>query len=196
VIGVAAALGYLIGSLPTADWLARAAGFDLRGQGSGNPGANNARTVGGTALGLRVLIVEVAKGAAAVAAGDWLAGDWGMATAGLGAVTGNILNPWYRLRGGQGLGIAGGVLAAAWPWYLPVALLAIGGVVRVTHSAARAALATLAITVVAALVWNDLPVGWGVAASPARTALAIGLAAAIAPKQVIGAIAPRSPGPR
>lgn len=53
--------GYLIGSLPTADWLGRAAGVDLRRDGSGNPGANNARTLGGLGLGVRVLAMEVTK---------------------------------------------------------------------------------------------------------------------------------------
>ncbi len=38
----AAILGYLIGSLPTAEWLGKLVAIDIRRQGSMNPGANNA----------------------------------------------------------------------------------------------------------------------------------------------------------
>src|SRR5690606_27985836 len=50
VIAAALVVGYLVGSAPTADWLARRRGIDLRSTGSGNPGTNNALRTGGPRL--------------------------------------------------------------------------------------------------------------------------------------------------
>ena len=78
MIGLAAITGYLIGSVPTAVWLGKLWGVDLRRGGTGNPGANNARRLGGLPLAFLVLVVEMAKGMTAVAAGlAWSArGVW------------------------------------------------------------------------------------------------------------------------
>ena len=54
----AALLGYLLGSLPSADLARRVSGrsdVDLRTTGSGNPGATNAATVLGARWGAAVL---------------------------------------------------------------------------------------------------------------------------------------------
>jgi hypothetical protein len=54
-------LGYLLGSIPTANGLARLRGVDLRKAGSGNPGVNNARRLGHPSISLsrweRVLLI-------------------------------------------------------------------------------------------------------------------------------------------
>jgi glycerol-3-phosphate acyltransferase PlsY len=63
-------VGYLIGSVPTALWLGKLWGVDLRRGGTGNPGANNARRLGGNTLALLVLIVEITKGLLAVVVGS------------------------------------------------------------------------------------------------------------------------------
>jgi glycerol-3-phosphate acyltransferase PlsY len=184
MIGLAAVLGLVVGSIPTADWLARRSGVDLRGRGSGNPGANNARRLGGYRLAASVLLVEIAKGAAAVVIGSAIAGSGGAAAAGVGAVLGNVANPWFRLRGGQGLAITGGVLGAAWPPGLLLGLAVILLVVIATKSSAVAALAALTSILGAAVVWDlaDLSGWWGL--TELRLLLAVGIVAVVAPKQI------------
>jgi len=53
-------------------------GVDLRRGGTGNPGPNNARRLGGLPLAFLVLVVEMAKGMTAVAAGLALESPWGV----------------------------------------------------------------------------------------------------------------------
>jgi glycerol-3-phosphate acyltransferase PlsY len=182
ILVLALLLGYLLGSVPTANGLARLRGIDLRQAGSGNPGANNARRLGGAGLGLMVLAVELGKGAIAVSLGSNLSQAWGVVVACLGAIAGNIFNPWYRLRGGQGLGITGGVLAAALPSGF------IGGVVTAalialsTRSAPRGAIAGLVVMVLT-VAWLE-PVWWGID-RPQHLTLALGASALVLPRQLV-----------
>ena len=179
---VALACGYLLGGLPTADWLALQAGIDLRAEGSHNPGANNARKLGGRRLAAAILIVEVVKGAACVLLGAVLGGQQGMVAAGVGAALGNVANPYRRFRGGQGLGIAAGILAAGLPIGAIVGVVVIGAVVTVVRASAPAALAALA-SIVAVATW--LPFApWGLTDPVLATVLAVGLTGVIMPKQV------------
>lgn len=173
--------GYLIGSVPTADGLGRLAGVRLRETGSGNPGTNNAFRLGGPVLALAVLLIEMAKGMAAVLAGASLAADLGAVVAGLGAVAGNVYNMWYRGRGGKGLGITAGVLLAAWPTALLPALLLIALAVLVTRSSGLAALiAVVALLLMSALsAWQGWPTLWGVSRGPLLIALASGIGALV-----------------
>lgn len=185
MIALAVLVGYLIGSLPTADWIARSVGLDLRRQGSGNPGANNARSLGGTRLAVMVLIVEISKGSAAVLVGGMVAGTVGATVGGLSALAGNVYNVWYRFEGGQGLGITAGILLAAWPVGLLAVLPVIAIVTARTGRTAKAALAALAtILLGAGLEWRlDLPAAWGVR-HPYTLLLGAGLVVLIAPKQI------------
>lgn len=150
---VAAILGYVIGSVPTASFLARLRGIDLRKEGSGNPGTKNALATGGPLLAAVVLLVEAAKGYLAVWAGYEIAGETGALFAALGAVGGNVFNIWYRFQGGKGLGISLGVLAAAWPAVLPVMIVMLVGAALITRSAGLAALSAMAGLIVCAFIW-------------------------------------------
>ena len=185
MIVVAAIAGYLLGALPTAGWIGRAAGIDLRSGGSGNPGANNARRLGGIRLAAAILVVETGKGVPAVLAGVGLAGAAGGVIAGLGALAGNVYNVWYRFEGGQGLGISAGILLSAWPLYFPIALGMIGVVTAVTRRTAKAALAAMAVLLIGAVVSFTVgyPSGWGLG-DPEAGFLALGMVILITPKQV------------
>lgn len=185
MIVLAVIAGYLLGSIPTAGWIGRAAGVDLRSDGSQNPGANNARRLGGTRLAVAILIVEIGKGAVAVIAGIGLAGSAGGVAAGLGALTGNIYNIWYRFEGGQGLGISAGILLAAWPLYLPIALGVIGVVTAVTRRTAKAALAAMIALMIGVVLSFTVgyPSGWGLG-DPESGLLALGMVVLITPKQI------------
>lgn len=188
MIGVAALAGYVWGGLPTADWIAGARGLDLRMSGSGNPGANNARRVGGVRLALAVLVVEASKGAAAVGIGWLVAGSGGAAAAGVAATLGNVLNPWRGFRGGQGLGITGGVLIAAAPVMALTGITVIAVVAAVLRSAPIASIIALATAIGTAALDPAGP--WGITA-PETVWLGIGVAAVILPKQVRNLLTPR-----
>ena len=141
MIPVAAIVGYLVGSLPTANFLGRLWGVDLRSVGTRNPGANNARRLGGSGLAVAILAIELTKGVGAVIVGTALAGDVGAVAAGIGAVAGNVYNIWYRFNGGKGLAISLGVVGAAWPIVLAPVLLVMITTVVVKRSSGAAALA-------------------------------------------------------
>ncbi len=189
---IALLIGYFGGGIPTADWLARIWGIDLRGGGSGNPGANNARRLGGAGLGATVLAVEVAKGAGIVAAVASVQGPGPSVIAGVAAVAGNVVSPYRRLRGGQGLAITLGVLLAAWPMMTPIVLVVIAAVAVATRRAPAAALSALGSLLFGSAAWAvwDLPTPWGIE-SPMLGWLAIGLALAVGPKQLVNLIRDR-----
>ena len=180
MVTVAAIVGYLLGSAPTAGWLAQAWGVDLRRDGSGNPGTANALRTSGRWLASLVLVVEAAKGFAAVWTGDVIADEIGAVVAGLGAVTGNVYNMWYRFAGGKGLGISLGVLAGLWPWALIpiVAIIALGALL--TRSAGIASL--LAVAGLIAMSFSWLAMGWdsgGLASGRQLPHIAFGIGALI-----------------
>ncbi|MEX2132803.1 MAG: glycerol-3-phosphate acyltransferase [Acidimicrobiia bacterium] len=177
--------GYVIGSIPTANAISGLFGFDLRSEGSGTPGANNARRLGGPRLFIAILAVEAAKGAAAVLAGDTIAGSPGMVAAGLGAATGNVFNVWYRFQGGKGLGITLGVLLLAWPLALPPVIVTIAAVALITRSTGLASIGALVMLLILGLLWFPMAwsIGWG-AESTSLPWMAIGLAVVLAPKHI------------
>lgn len=178
---LAGLLGYLIGSIPTAGFLGRRFGVDLRRVGSGNPGTHNALRNSGPLLAALVLAVEAAKGLFAVWAGRRLALSYApdhvaALVSGLAAVTGNVYNVWYRFRGGKGLGISLGVLIAVWPWSLVPLLVVLVVAVLTTRSSGTSAVAAIITLVLASLVWWRA--GWptgGAATSPWLVVFALGM---------------------
>ncbi len=181
MILVAALVGYIIGSLPTAGALGRVWGVQLRESGSGNPGANNALRLGGPVLAATVLLIEVSKGLAAVVVGLQLAGDPGAVAGAVGAVTGNVYNVWYKLDGGKGLGISLGVLAGIWPTVLPIVLAVLVALAAITRSSGTATIASITALNALAVIWwaGDWSTGWGVSPGPLLVVSAIGIALAL-----------------
>ena len=115
-------ISYLLGSIPTSDIAARLRGVDLRAVGSGNPGFTNVLRTLGPRVATPVLIVDVAKGVAAVlfvagalGAGSPLGHTGISLAAGLAAVAGHIWPIFARFRGGKGVATACGVFAAMAP---------------------------------------------------------------------------------
>ncbi len=108
--------GYALGSVPFAFLLARRAGVDVRVAGSGNVGAANVLRTSGTPLGLTVMVLDIAKGAAAVLAAQVAAGSNPfMAAAGAAAIVGHIYPLWLRFHGGKGVAVATGVFGVLAP---------------------------------------------------------------------------------
>jgi glycerol-3-phosphate acyltransferase PlsY len=188
----AALVGYGLGSIPTANAIARLFGIDLRAGGSQNPGANNALRLGGYGLAASVLSLEAAKGAIAVALGGLIGAQEGMVAAGVGAAAGNVFNVWYRFRGGKGLGIVLGVLLVAWPVAIIPSIVAIAALAVITRSSGTAALGALIILLSLGFLWEPLnwPVAWGVSAASLLPWLAVGVVAIVAPKHFKDALNP------
>ena len=111
------AAGYVLGSLPWAYWLPRVfRGVDIRTVGSGNVGASNVWRTFGWKLGAPVLVLDVAKGAAAALVGFRVGGEVTGVLAGAAAVAGH----WRPLflgfsRGGKVVATTGGVILALAP---------------------------------------------------------------------------------
>lgn len=148
----AAALGYLIGTFPTADLVARRASggsVDLRATGSGNPGGANALKMLGKKAGYTVMAVDIAKGAAASAIGAAVGGRNGAHTAGSAAVIGHCLPVWNGFRGGKGVGASVGQCLATFPAYFPIDL-SVAAVTAVVPSVKRRAFTA---TMVSSVCW-------------------------------------------
>jgi glycerol-3-phosphate acyltransferase PlsY len=104
-IFISAAIGYLLGSIPFGYVLVHVfLGTDVRNSGSGNIGATNvART--SPVLGIVTLLLDAAKGAAAVLlislifSGNRTAGF----IAAFATVCGHMFPIWLRFRGGKGV---------------------------------------------------------------------------------------------
>jgi glycerol-3-phosphate acyltransferase PlsY len=102
--------------VPFAYLLARRAGIDVRVAGSGNVGAANVLRTSGTPLGLIVMILDIAKGAATVLAAYAGAGsNNSVAAAGAAAIVGHIYPVWLRFHGGKGVAVAAGVFSVLSP---------------------------------------------------------------------------------
>jgi glycerol-3-phosphate acyltransferase PlsY len=122
-VAAAAVVGYLLGSLPSADIASRFAtrgGVDLRASGSGNPGATNAAKLLGRRWGAAVLVADLAKGVAAGFAGHALGGDAGAYVAATLVIAGHIFPVWSGFRGGKGVATSGGACLAVFPAYFPI----------------------------------------------------------------------------
>ena len=176
----AAVVGYLLGSVPSADLASRFAtrgGVDLRASGSGNPGATNAAKVLGARWGAAVLVADVAKGVAAGFAGRALGGDSGAYLAAILVIAGHILPLWSRFRGGKGVATAAGACLAVFPAYFPIFIAPVAITGCRDARAETVAQVSGAAWIAAAVVWwsASLPNAWG--PEPAFGLLAFAVAA-------------------
>lgn len=122
---VAAAAGYVIGTFPTADLVARRwsrGAVDLRSAGSRNPGSANATQLLGVNAGATVLVGDIAKGAVASAVGGAVVGPIGAHLAGTASVIGHCFPVWNGFRGGKGVAASIGQCLATFPAYFPIDL--------------------------------------------------------------------------
>ena len=120
-------LGYGLGSIPFGVILTRLAGAgDLRSIGSGNIGATNVLRTGRKGLAAATLLLDLAKGAAAVWLAEWLFPGDGMIAA-AAAFVGHCYPIWLRFKGGKGVAtLMGIVLALHWPMGLVYAAVWLG----------------------------------------------------------------------
>jgi len=167
-LAVAAAVGagYLVGTFPTAVLVTRAATrgkLDIRDAGTGNPGGLNTAQVIGKRWGTAVMVVDVAKGAAAGALGWVIGGPVGAYAAATAAIAGHIWPVWTRFRGGMGVATSGGAVLAVFPAFFPLDAAVAGFGAAKLRNTERAVQLSCAVWVAAALLWwlADLPNLWG-----------------------------------
>ena len=149
---IAAACGYLFGSVPFGLLLTRAAGLgDVRSIGSGNIGTTNVLRTGRKGLAAATLLLDGGKGAIAALIFD----RWGIeyaVIAGVAAVFGHCFPVWLGFRGGKGVATGLGVLAGlAWPVGLAACAIWLATAFALRYSS-LAALVAFALSPVAALI--------------------------------------------
>ncbi len=105
---------FLCGSIPFGLVLVKLAGKgDVRAHGSGNIGATNVSRVGGKALGIVTLLLDILKGFLPVFIGRKLGlSDTALSLLALAAVLGHVFTPWLAFKGGKGVATALGVALA------------------------------------------------------------------------------------
>ena len=107
---------YVIGSIPFGVILTRAAtGQDVRGIGSGNIGATNVLRTGSKGLAAATLLLDLAKGFAAVLIARQFWPD-AVGLAAVAAIAGHCFPVWLGFRGGKGVATFAGVcFGLLWP---------------------------------------------------------------------------------
>jgi acyl phosphate:glycerol-3-phosphate acyltransferase len=117
-------IAYLLGSIPFGYLIVRTKiGADIRETGSGGTGATNVSRRAGKAAGVLTLLLDAAKGCAAVVIAKAVSGDdWVIAAAAVVALVGHIFPVWLGFRGGKGVATGVGILSVL----APIALLCAG----------------------------------------------------------------------
>jgi len=149
------AVAYLLGSIPFGLLIVKAfGGGDIRAVGSGNIGAANVARNAGAVAGVLTLLLDAAKGFAAV----WIAERWTgantrwMMAAAVAAVIGHMFPVWLGFKGGKGVATGLGVFlpicweavaAAAAVWILLVAFWRYSSLGSIVAAAALPALVYL-----------------------------------------------------
>jgi glycerol-3-phosphate acyltransferase PlsY len=153
---VAVTLGYLIGSVPFAQLLARRRGIDLRRVGSGSVGASNVLRTSGVRPAVVAMGLDAVKGALAVLVAQRLsvAPATSMA-AGVAAVVGHVYPVWLRFKGGKGVATAAGVFAVVAPLAIGVACGVFVGAVWITRYISVGSIAATVALVALTAVGDD-----------------------------------------
>jgi len=143
-------IGYLLGSIPFGLLLTRLAGYDdIRRIGSGNIGATNVLRTGSKGAAALTLLLDLAKGWAAVIIGQAWGGEAALVAAGC-VIIGHMFPVWLGFRGGKAVATALGVLIAlAWPVALGAALVWLAVVLSLRYSSLAALVAAVAAAILA-----------------------------------------------
>jgi glycerol-3-phosphate acyltransferase PlsY len=149
----AGVIAYLLGSIPFGLVLTRFAGYgDIRQIGSGNIGATNVLRTGNKGAAALTLLLDLAKGSAAVVIGQAWGANAALVAAGC-VIIGHMFPVWLGFRGGKGVATALGVLLAlAWPVALGAALVWLATALLLRYSSLAALVAAVAAAVFAPFV--------------------------------------------
>lgn len=162
---LAALLGFFIGAIPSAYFVGKAKGIDIRKAGSGNPGTTNALRTMGKKAGAITFLCDFAKGFVGCGLAVLLAGSNGLYLAGPLTAIGHCYSPYLGFRGGKGVATSFAVMFCLdWRIALPAFgcfLLAVALTRYVSLGSVCAALFTL---VVGPIVHGFTPAGWAMIA--------------------------------
>lgn len=139
------ALGYVLGTFPSAVLIARAHGVDIATFGSGNPGASNVTRALGWRAGLWVYVLDALKGAIATALALVLDGRPLAYWCGAAAIVGHMFPVFRRFRGGKGVATGSGALVVLHPVLAAVVAPTWWVVSRITGKAAVASIVVVAL---------------------------------------------------
>jgi glycerol-3-phosphate acyltransferase PlsY len=167
VVVLLAPLAYLLGTFPSAAFVARRKGVDVTSAGSGNPGASNTSRLLGWKYGALVFAMDACKGALATAAGLAIDGHRGAYLLGGAAVLGHVWPVTRKFKGGRGVATGAGMMLVLFP----VITLLLSGVwfvlVKVTRKASLASVTVVVLFPVLAAIaghsWGDLVILGGLA---------------------------------
>ncbi len=172
-------LCYLIGSLPTAYFIARLKNVNIFEIGSGNMGGTNIARALGLGWGFLTAGIDIAKGAIAIFLAWWILTDSGTSSkasattiAGVVVIVGHnwslfatLLSTTIRngrivtrFRGGKGAATAFGTLLTVAPWWIILAMVSLGGlIVLVTRYVSLGVLMAFLL----AFLWMAILIGQG-----------------------------------
>lgn len=145
----AAAIGYLLGSIPFGLILTRAAGLgDVRSIGSGNIGATNVLRTGNKKLAAATLLLDALKASAAAWIVSYFFGPEAAVIAGFFAFIGHLFPVWIGFKGGKGVATyIGTLLGVASLMVLGFAAVWLGVAFLTRYSSLSALVAMLVIPV-------------------------------------------------
>ncbi len=147
---------YLLGAFPTGYLIARLHGVDITSQGSGNVGATNISRVIGKRAGIFTLLVDVCKGALAVAIGHMVSPyGWFPAGAAVAVVCGHCFSIPRYLKGGKGVATALGAIIVLFPLSSLVAVGAFGLVFAFSKIVSLASISAALIAPTFSLITNQ-----------------------------------------
>ncbi len=157
---IAAVVGYALGAINPAAIFARVFGVDLRGTGSGNPGATNLGRALGPRWGVLVGFLDILKGFIPAWAFGYAVGQTAGEVAGIAAVLGHITSPYLRGRGGKGVATTLGAILGVQPLLAIPVLVAFGLGVAVWHRVGLGAVLAAVVLIVSGIVgwragWTD-----------------------------------------
>ena len=153
-------IAFAVGSIPFSFIIGqRVRGIDLREHGSGNLGATNVFRTLGTGWGILCLVLDMAKGAAAVLLMTLLVASWpdGEPTpfhipadlfrifAGALAAVGHTFSPFVNFHGGKGVATTGGAFAVLAPYATIVAVVVFLAVFLTTRIVSLASIAAASV---------------------------------------------------
>jgi glycerol-3-phosphate acyltransferase PlsY len=147
------AIAYLLGAIPFGYLLVKwKTGSDVRSAGSGNIGATNVMRTTGRAAGILTLLLDIAKGFAAV----WIAGrltsqdTFWMSAAALAVMAGHAYPVFLGFKGGKAVASFVGAFLCLAPWALlaeTIIFIAVVGGTRYISMASIVGAATFPLAV-------------------------------------------------
>jgi glycerol-3-phosphate acyltransferase PlsY len=166
-------LSYLLGSIPFGLIIGKAAGKDLRKNGSGNIGSTNAIRILGVKLGLLAAVCDILKGTLVIiiiyileATNVWFnpfviesTGDSLYALYGLMAVIGHCYSIFLKFKGGKAVATSLGVLFATVPLAGVMALVAFFPVVFITRYVSLSSTAATIAAVLTSFIFYGVIIG-------------------------------------